>query len=358
MSRENPGLATFPSHGYPAPLPAASCDLLDRSPRPLPATFRAASPLRRVSLGCAAACLAIVCGIGRGEVTSFHVGNSLTWSAVSPGLPTVIEALGGQLSVGYHIRCGSPLENIVADPAVFCVPTVAPYGNWHNALTQHEWDYVTFQTHAGMVTSEIQAAIDLVATATAGGRNSHTRFFVYSAWPTRSDTQTYREARTQPLTSIAFNTDAYLGKLYSDVRLAHPTVDFGYVPVGEVLLRLDDVLRQSPLPGFTSAWDLYGDSLHLNAAGRYVAYTTMASVLTNHRAAEMEIASALVRDLDSAFVSLASAAIDHVVPQDPRVNVLAVPEPDLRLQVTAAILLGCLSCLGGRVRSNSLLTER
>jgi hypothetical protein len=227
----------------------------------------------------------------------------------------------------------------VADPSVFCVPTVAPYGNWHNALTQHEWDYVTFQTHAGMVTSEIQAAIDLVATATAGGRNSHTRFFVYSAWPTRSDTQTYREARTQPLTSIAFNTDAYLGKLYSDVRVAHPTVDFGYVPVGEVLLRLDEVLRQSPLPGFTSAWDLYGDNLHLNAAGRYVAHATLAAALTSTEPQDLVFSSALTAPLSPTFVAVANESITAVIDADPRVNAMFVPEPAYPAWIFSAVVI-------------------
>ena len=304
-------------------------------------TCRSASPLRRVSFFCAAAYLAIACSVGRGDLTGFHVGNSLTWSAVSPGLPTVIEALGGQLSVGYHIRCGSPLENIVAEPSVFCVPTVAPYGNWHSALTLHEWDYVTFQTHAGMVASEIQAAINLVATATAGGRNSQTRFFVYSAWPTRSDTQTYREARTQPVTSIAFNTEAYLGKLYSDVRAAHPTVDFGYVPVGEVLLRLDDVLRANPLPGFTSAWDVYGDSLHLNAAGRYVAHATLAAVVTGRRAEDLTFSAGVLAGVEAPFLNLANAEINHLVTNDSRVNILGVPEPHSGLLAITGVLAFC-----------------
>ena len=295
-----------------------------------------------MGLCCAAMALAIaVCGQGRGEVSGFHVGNSLTWSAVSPGLPTVIEALGGELSVGYHIRCGSPLENIVAEPSVFCVPTVAPYGNWHNALTLHEWDYVTFQTHAGMVASEIQAAINLVATATAGGRNSQTRFFVYSAWPTRSDTQTYREARTQPLTAIAFNTEAFLGKLYYDVRAAHPAVDFGYIPVGEVLLRLDDVLRANPLPGFTSAWDLYGDSLHLNAAGRYVAHATLAAVVTGRRPEDLTFSAGVLAGVEASFLNLANAEINHAVTNDSRVSVLGVPEPHSGLLAIVSLLALC-----------------
>ena len=261
------------------------------------------------------------------EVTGYHIGNSLTWSAVSPGLPSVVQALGGSLSVGYHIRCGSPLENIVAEPGVTCVPPPSPYGTWQNALTQHEWDYVTFQTHAGMAATEIQAAIDLVATATAGGRNAGTRFFVYSAWPTRSDTQTYREARTQPLTSIAFNTNAFLGELYSSVVAAHPAVEFGYVPVGEVLLRLDDELRASPVAGLTSAWDLYGDSLHLNGVGRYVAHATLAAVLTGRPPAELYFAPSLVGSVPSAFLPLINTSIITVIAEDIRTQPLTVPEP-------------------------------
>lgn len=267
------------------------------------------------------------------EVAGFHIGNSLTWSAVSPGLPSVVEALGGSLSVGYHIRCGSPLENMVAEPGVTCVPPPSPYGNWQNALTQHEWDYVTFQTHAGMAASEIQAAIDLVSIATAGGRNARTRFFVYSAWPTRSETETYREVRTQPLTSIAFNTNAFLGELYSSVAAAHPAVDFGYVPVGEVLLRFDDELRAVPVAGLSSTWDLYGDSLHLNAMGRYVAHATLAAVLVGLGPDLLSFAPSLTAGMPSDFLAAVNNAIDLTITSDPRVNVLSVPEPPLLMPV-------------------------
>jgi hypothetical protein len=278
------------------------------------------------------------------EVTGFHIGNSLTWSAVSPGLPSVVEALGGSLSVGYHIRCGAPLENIVAEPGVTCVAPPSPYGNWHNALTQHEWDYITFQTHAGMAATEIQAARDLVATATAGGRNAATRFFVYSAWPTRSAMQTYREARTQSLTSIAFNTNAFLGELYSSVVAAHPAVEFGYVPVGEVLLRLDDELRQSPVAGLASAWDLYGDSLHLNSVGRYVAHATLAAVLTGRPTDNLAFATSLVGSIDASFIALANHVIDETMTADIRVRPLAVPEPRL---VFSAILCATTASITG-----------
>jgi len=163
-------------------------------------------------------------------IRGYHIGNSLTWSAVSPGLPSVFQGAGASLSLGHHIRCGSPLADIVSDPTVVCVPAPAPYGNWQNALAQYEWDYVTIQTHAGMTADEIQAAIDVVAIATAEGRNSGTRFFIYSAWPTRSDTATYRDIRTQPLTITALNSNAVMNELYLDLVAAYPAVDFGYIP--------------------------------------------------------------------------------------------------------------------------------
>jgi hypothetical protein len=107
-------------------------------------------------------------------ICGYHIGNSLTWSAVSPGFQSAFQHLGSDLDLGYHIRCGSPLGNIVADPSIRCVPAPAPFGDWLTAMTQYEWDYLTLQTHAGMADEEIQAAFDVIDTATQGGRNSKT----------------------------------------------------------------------------------------------------------------------------------------------------------------------------------------
>lgn len=261
------------------------------------------------------------------QISGYHIGNSLTWSALSPGFQSLFQNVGTTLDIGYHIRCGAPLGNIVADPTVRCVPAPAPFGDWLNALTQYDWGYVTLQTHAGMANDEIKAASDVVNTATHGGRNGQTRFFVYSAWPTKSDTLTYRQVRTQPLTTVAFNTDAFLGELHTQLKATYPSVDFGYIPAGEVLLRLDDLLRATPTGGLTNAWDLYSDIYHLNsAAGRYVAHATMASVLTGRRPQDL-VFSGVFSGVDPAFISLANAAIVDVIANDLRVNPLAVPEP-------------------------------
>jgi hypothetical protein len=203
-----------------------------------------------------------------------------------------------------------------------------------------------------MAASEIQAAIDLVAIATAGGRNTRTRFFVYSAWPTRSDTETYREVRTQSLTSIAFNTNAFLGELYSSVTAAHPAVDFGYVPVGEALLMFDDELRAVPVAGLSSTWDLYGDSLHLNGMGRYVAHATLAAVLTGQRPQDLSFSAGLVAGIDRSFVMLANKIVDDTVIADARVQPLSVPEPSLSLHAIAGSAAALLKAICQRCRDS------
>jgi hypothetical protein len=259
-------------------------------------------------------------------IRGYHIGNSLTWGAVSPGFSDAFQSIGASIQMGYHIRCGSPLENIVADPSVRCVPAPAPFADWHTAMTQYTWDYVTLQTHAGTAAGEIQAAIDVVTTTTAAGRNSDTRFFVYSAWPTLSNSLTYRQVRTQSLTSLALNTNAFLGTLHSQLAASFPTIDIGYIPAGEVLLQLDDMLRATPVAGLNNAWDLYGDLYHLNDSGRYVAHATMASVLTGTRPHELAF-PALFNGIDPAFKALANEAIENVISNDARV--MPLPEPEM-----------------------------
>lgn len=300
---------------------------------------------------CVFSFVALVVGLlpipaGADLVRGYHIGNSLTWSAVSPGLSTVFQSVGATADIGHHIRCGSPLENIVADPTVLCVPAPAPFGNWHTAMSQYTWDYVTLQTHAGMADAEIQAAVDVMTTATQGGRNGQTRFFVYSAWPTQSATQTYREVRTQALTTTALNTNAFLGLLYNQLGATLPMADLGYIPAGEVLLELDDLLRTAPVAGLTSTWDLYSDLYHLNDSGRYVAHATMASVLTGARPQDLAFSS-LFNSVDPAFKALANEAIVDVISSD--VRVMPLPEP--RSRFTVALVVGAMCLLSRRLRS-------
>ena len=77
-----------------------------------------------------------------GAVTSYHVGNSLTWDASLTRMQIVSQDQGIDLEVGYHIKCGRSLLSIWNDPTGTCIAPNAT-GTWDVALANNAWNHVT-----------------------------------------------------------------------------------------------------------------------------------------------------------------------------------------------------------------------
>ena len=81
-------------------------------------------------------------------LSSYHVGNSLTWDS-SPNMVAAMAAQRGHAqTVGYHIACGQSLTSITGGDPWTCVPTNS-FGMYDTALPQNAWDAITAEPYTG-----------------------------------------------------------------------------------------------------------------------------------------------------------------------------------------------------------------
>lgn len=214
------------------------------------------------------------------QASAYVIGNSLTNDMVPDGVQALASGAGPPASVGFHIRSGSSLTYIVAHPADV---TYSRGGDWPDALAASRWDAVTMQPYLGAgstLASEGTAILTLVDQARRGV-NATTKFYVYAAWPSVTDTGGQYEAywrqrvssdAAQPTVLAAAYFDALLARLRRD---APAGVVIDLIPVGEVLAQIDRRLRAGEQPGIRDVTDLYRDADHMGDVGRYAAAVTV-----------------------------------------------------------------------------------
>lgn len=222
----------------------------------------------------------------------YRIGNSLTWDSQPAAIGKLASLRGHNHVQAWHINCGKPLQRIWDFPDEVCVKPVEKFGTFHPALTKHAWDAVTFQPHPGSgatLSSDAARILDFIQLAQRNPANAKTRFYIYAAWPGQR-AGVYREVWTQETADAdetrCLQTRAYFAHLLQRVR-SKTKADVRIIPVGEVLYRLDEKLRDGAVPGIQTAADLYRDPVHLTQAGRYVAGATVFSVIHGENPAGM-----------------------------------------------------------------------
>src|SRR4051794_2387808 len=83
--------------------------------------------MRRTGIAGLTVLIGVVRAYGAAPMTSYHVGNSLTWDANPPTIAQIAAVAGQTLSAGYHIDCGQNLTYMVGNPTEVCVTPTA-YG--------------------------------------------------------------------------------------------------------------------------------------------------------------------------------------------------------------------------------------
>lgn len=224
-------------------------------------------------------------------LTSYHIGNSLTWdSRPDYGTPKLAQNAGLSLATGWHIRCNSSQDAILNDPTGTCV-TPNSFGYYTPALTGHAWDAVTLQPFSGSGTPstprmEAAAMKSLIQLARSNPANVDTTFYVYTGWMSRTDmgddyyAAWYDDAPVDPDSNLIRNNAAFdwvYNELASDPDLSG--VDLQIIPVGDVLAELDRRMTLGQIPGFTGVEDLYRDDLHMNNLGWFAVSNTVLSAL-------------------------------------------------------------------------------
>jgi len=239
--------------------------------------------MSRTLLGATLVCF-ILLATAAAAPRAYRIGNSLTWDSQ----PKAIEALAQQRGLkhveAYHINCGKSLERIWTHPDEICVKAVEPYGTFGNALSNYDWEAVTFQPHPGVkstLATDTDRILDFIAKTQENGRNRDTVFYIYAAWPGQKH-GAYHEVWARQIPEAddtrTLQTRAYFDHLVKRVR-AKTEADVRMIPVGHVIYELDRRMRAGEIEGYQSAVDLYRDPVHMNHVGRFVAGVTTLAAL-------------------------------------------------------------------------------
>lgn len=242
------------------------------------------------------------------ELRVYHIGNSVTDTLRYSALKAMVQAnpdRGMVYQYGRHTIPGSPLEYIWNTPRG---GSVEPSGQWYDvALPSSTWDVLTLQPFDRPLTNDMDYAqrfINLVRTFPA---NSNTQIYVYSRWPRRERVApgvsqwlpiNYAAAwaTTYNPSSTAINNlenQDYFEQLLAGLRTqnAGSSPEIRMVPVGDVLLEIDQRLRDGRIrgitgntlftetPGVLDINILYPDGIHFGNLGQFIVGTTFYATL-------------------------------------------------------------------------------
>ncbi|MBU1192050.1 MAG: fibronectin type III domain-containing protein [Gammaproteobacteria bacterium] len=161
---------------------------------------------------------------------------------------------------------------------------LGPIGNWQVALTSYHWDFITFQPfYHGTSTlgTDVTTILDWIDLATTNASPDAT-FYIYGAWPKRSNSLTYTEQWLAPAVDVDSQPTA-LNSAYMDLLLGRVRSQSGtpiqIIPIGKVWFHIEQLIDAGVITELADAYDLYRDDYHANDIGKSViAWTLYASL--------------------------------------------------------------------------------
>lgn len=271
----------------------------------------------------------------------YLIGNSFTWDAQPNFLSTgTLFPHHADPDIGWSVFSGKSLTYIVANPGDAVAegePGPEGYfpdpnwsGNYETDFAAGSWEAITLQPHTWnggvFLETEIEAANTLIAEALKNPANQNTTFYIFGSWafkegPDRDHGRTYSEnwlngySQNQIDNALPNIRQAFRSLYWDPVIDQNPSVTIRWIPVGEVVYRLDQELQKGTIPGLTGAWDLFDEpGVHLHDPdpedgfeGRYVAHIT--TLCTIWRSEPSTFQTGFEDDLDPAFKAL----VDEIV---------------------------------------------
>ena len=215
-------------------------------------------------------------------VRMYCVGNSLTCDMQPKGVGSMALTIGVPMIVGEHVKAGTPLNKIWDNPDDF-IKYIA-VKSFTEMLPNNKWDIVTLQPHRNSTLDQEKAAFKKFVDLTRKNpKNKDTIFYIYAAWPKYNKGDNYQEKWNQDLPEDrqSILCKKYFDLLIEELRLELPGIKIYMIPVGEVLNRIDQEIKNGKLKDVKDICQFYRDSIHASmTAGRYVAgVTTFATVL-------------------------------------------------------------------------------
>lgn len=244
------------------------------------------------------------------------------------------------------------------------------FGRWDQALREAKWDQLVLQIYGSTLHDDLLAISAFIDLSVNSGATR--TFYIYSTWPLREvkrgpdrkpvggeERLDYPAAWSAPYTADAeaagreagknAATRDYLDKLYKalSAKYAEADIHLRVIPVGEVLNRIDALIKAEELPGL---WELarrqpasvpgyteqsgpedgvnllYADRIHFNhpphktgTLGIFITGTTLFTVLSGQSPVGMSAERyGLDDERDAALIRKLQQTIRDVVTADPR----------------------------------------
>lgn len=235
---------------------------------------------------------------GKEVVRAYHVGNSLTFKALSYQYKTwsllayeerviaLMNARGIKYVPGWHISWGASLPSIWSHKFE---PAVANAGAAGIALKDYTWDILTLQLWGADAAGDVAAARNFIDMGIA--KNPDLKVYLVETWVQKEDTLTpdfptqwnrpWKDDQKYGIPPI--HCKAYASLVFR--RLQQKTADLRHpvrlIPIGTVMYELDKRMRAGEVPGYKRVEELYNDKVHLTENGNYVALETFYTVMFN-----------------------------------------------------------------------------
>lgn len=205
-------------------------------------------------------------------VNVYSVGNSLTVDLRSNGGVELLSSReASPILHDYHVKCGSSLTSILANPDTTCVPPLG-WGTDSDAF-KTRLDLVTLQPFQGAtIRQEAQSISNLISQLRGNSINSNTRVLIYATAPYQSEGSFLQSWNRQGLTldSLFVSSKQTFDLILDEVRLQHSEVQI--LPAVHIMAALAQKIQDTPnsIPGLGAPSDFYRDDIHASNLGRFV----------------------------------------------------------------------------------------
>ena len=212
----------------------------------------------------------------------YQVGNSLSADSLpSVSAQLLSAATSESVENGFHIRSNSSIGTIWSRPLNY-TGVGATFGNFLEALPQHEWDHVVLQSFpsgGNELDDDVRAMSNFMALTETNPANADTNYFVYAPWPQLVD---YDEWELNDIGNDAnprVRARRSYYELLTDTLAAERPGRVFMIPAGEVFFEVGQRIESGDLDGPASGFDLYRDHVHGSEIGRFIAATTVAATI-------------------------------------------------------------------------------
>jgi hypothetical protein len=226
---------------------------------------------------------------GESVVRTYFVGNSVTDTIRYGSLARLAKSRGRTLTWGRDMIPGASLSWLWEHPKDGFWQE--PFGLYPRALSEYSWDVLClepFDRHPDGKDGDMAMAGNFIELALRHSPDA--QVYVYSRWPRKDKTKDgslVLDYKTKWLREYTGGWDGteetrdYFERVVAGLRKAYegkakPAL---MVPVGDVLLELQERMRVGKVPGVTDIAEVYVDAIHFNNVGSLIVGTTFYATL-------------------------------------------------------------------------------